>query len=344
MDTNNSSGYLLTSSPHVHSDTTTQKIMGSVLVALLPEMLAGVVFFGVPAFITIITCITSCILFEYLFQRLTKQPIVVANLSAMVTGAMLSLVLPPTTPIWQAILGSLVAIVIAKGLFGGLGCNVFNPALTGRAALFISFPMAMGSNWVVPERLAKTFESVVLDSEGREVAVKTVVDVVASSTPLATVATEGFTANWKLCLQYFMGYKAGCIGEVSILLILVSFAYLLYEKIIDPRATISFVATVFVATFFYSLNKGLSIAAQQAILSLLTGGIMFGAVFMVTDYSTAPVTKTGRIIFGLGCGIITFLIRKFGGYPEGVMFSILIMNAFAPLLNNFTGRMYGHGK
>lgn len=338
------SNYLLTSSPHVSAGLSTQKIMGCVVVALTPQCIAGIVFFGIPAFITIITCITSCILFEFLFQKATKQKVTVANLSAMVSGMMLSLVLPPTIPIWQAMLGSLVAVVVAKGLFGGLGSNVFNPALTGRAALFISFPVTMGSTWVVPERIAKTFEKAIIDDAGNTISFKTVIDTVAEATPLATSSADGFIANGKLFLQYLVGYKAGCIGEVSILLILISAAYLLYEHIIDIRAPVAMLATVFIATFFYSINKGANIAAQQALLSLLTGGVMFGSVFMVTDYATTPVTKLGRIVFGVGCGLITFLIRKFGSYPEGVMFSILIMNAFAPLLNNLTGRMYGYKK
>lgn len=336
--------YILSSSPHFHGGLSTQRIMLTVIIALLPEVIAGVIFFGLPALAVIVACVASCVLFEYIFCRATHQDNTVSNFSAIVTGILLAMVCPPTLPIWQAILGGAFAILVAKCLFGGLGNNTFNPALTGRAFLFISFPATMGAAWIVPKKIAKTFIKAVLDDAGNYVREETVVDVVASATPLAGVANVDPAHFSSTFLQYFIGYKAGCIGEVSILLILISAIFLIYEHIIDLRAPIAMIATVFVASFFYSVSHGFLMACQQAVLSLLTGGLLFGAVFMVTDYSTTPVTKRGRIVFGLGCGLITFLVRKFGGYPEGVMFSILIMNAVAPLLNNLTSPMYGYLK
>lgn len=311
----------LSSSPHFSGGLSTQKIMACVLIALLPECISGVIFFGFHALFVILVSVLASVLFEAGFQIITRQKIVVKNLSACVTGVMLALVCPPSTPLWMVVLGDLVAIVVAKGLFGGIGSNVFNPALTGRAVLFISFPVAMGQAWTA-NRLA--------------------LDATSGATPLALIAKNEISGNFLTYTQYFFGYKGGCIGEVSVLLLLFSFFFLLSMKIIDWRAPVTFVATVILLTFFVNLPKGFEVALQKAILSILTGGVAFGATFMVTDYATTPVTKGGRLVFGCGCGVITFLIRQFGSYPEGVMFSILIMNAVAPFLNNITGRMYGY--
>ena len=302
----------LSSSPHFTQGLSTQRLMLTVLVALLPECVFGVLYFGPHALALILACVAACAVFEYLFQRITKQKVVVSNLSCCVSGVMLALVLPSTTPIWMAVLGSFVAMVVAKGLFGGIGSNVFNPALTGRAFMFISFPAALGAAWFDPA-----------------------VDAVSSATVLSGIKAGSFVATPDVYLQFFLGNKAGCIGEVSALLIVLSFVYLLFVKVIDWRAPLAMVATVALCTL---------LSGGDVLLSLLTGGLLFAAVFMVTDYATAPVTKPGRLVFGAGCGLVTFLIRKWGGYPEGVMFSILIMNAIVPFLNNLTSRMYGYGK
>ena len=319
-------GFFLSSSPHFKAKFDTQKVMAMVLIALLPECIYGCIIFGIGAVITIITSVIGAIGFEALFQKITKQRIVVKNLSAAVTGVLLALVLPPTAPIWMILLGDAVAVIVAKGLFGGLGSNVFNPALTGRAFLFLSFPAAIGAKWIDPVEYKMGF------------------DGITSATVLSQVKADTFFADSDTILQLFLGNRAGCIGETSILLILISFVLLLVCRIIDWRAPLTMVGTVAVLTFVTSLGGGIQAAGEAVLLSLLTGGLIFGATFMITDYSTAPVTKPGRLIFGAGAGLITFLIRKFGGYPEGVMFSILIMNAVAPLLNNFTSRMYGYGK
>lgn len=324
--------FYLSSSPHFTFGLSTQKIMMAVLIALLPECIAGVLFFGIKALVTILVSVASCVLFEFLFQKLTKQPIMVSNLSACVSGVMLALVCPPTIPVWMIVIGAAVAVVVAKGLFGGIGSNVFNPALTGRAVLFISFPLAMGAEWMLPKKMTEA-----LSAAGK-------LDAVSSATPLSQIAGGTFTAEAGTYLEYFLGYKGGCIGETSVLLIFISFLFLLTVQVIDWRAPVAMVGTVVAASFLAALPSGINEACRSAVLSVLTGGLAFGAVFMVTDYATTPVTKPGRLLFGFGCGLITFLIRKFGGYPEGVMFSILIMNAVAPCLNNVTSRMYGYGK
>lgn len=319
----------LSSSPNFTKGLTTQKTMAAVLIALLPECIAGVVFFGIKALITIIVSVVSCVFFEWLFQKVTKQKIVISNLSACVTGVMLALVCPPTIPWWMIVLGAAVAIIIAKGLFGGIGSNVFNPALTGRAVLFISFPAVMGASWLLPKTAA--YSSVQMDA-------------ISSATILSEL--KAGTVEKIDFLEYFLGSTSGCIGETSVLLILISFIFLLLIKVIDWRAPFGMICTLALCSFIYGFCKDSSIssAVNEVLISLLTGGVAFGACFMVTDYATTPVTKPGRMVFGAGCGLITFLIRKFGGYPEGVMFSILIMNSVAPFLNNLKIRMYGYGK
>lgn len=309
----------ISSSPHFSEGLSTQKIMMVVLLALLPEVVAGVVVFGFKALVTVLVSVLGCVIFEALFQKVTCQKIRINDLSCAVSGVLLALVLPSTTPVWMVLLGDLVAMVVAKGLFGGIGSNVFNPALTGRAVLFISFPAAIGANWAVPG-----------------------MDAVSSATVLSQIksgALESFDY-----MSYFLGNRAGCIGETSVLLIVLSFIFLAAVRIIDWRAPLAMVGTVAVCTFLSGLGNGFTSALNDVVVALLTGGLLFGATFMITDYATSPITAPGRLVFGAGAGLITFLIRKFGGYPEGVMFSILIMNAVAPHLNNLTDRMYGYGK
>ena len=302
----------LSSSPHFTEGLSTQKVMLTVIISMLPECIAGVMFFGAAALVRILVSVASCVAFEGLYQKITKQKIRISNLSAVVSGILLALVIPSTTPVWMVVLGALVAMVVAKGLFGGIGSNVFNPALTGRAFMFISFPAAMGACWFNPE-----------------------IDAVSGATILSQIKNGAVTATPDLYMQYFLGNRAGCIGETSILLILISFLFLFSTHIIDWRAPVAMVATTALCTL---------LSGGDVLLALLTGGLLFGATFMVTDYATSPLTGYGRLVFGFGCGLITFLIRKLGGYPEGVMFSILIMNCFTPFLNNLTRRMYGYGK
>lgn len=336
----------ISSSPHFSQGNSTQKIMAGVLIALLPEVVAGTIFFGLRALLVVLFSVLGCVFWEALFQKITKQKIVVKNLSAAVSGVMLALVLPSTVPFWQVFLGDFVAMVIAKGLFGGIGSNVFNPALTGRAFLFISFPAAIGAKWFDPdlvprihrELLAKGLSAEQIDA----MSAATTWDGITSATVLSKI--KAGTLEHFDFLQFFIGNRAGCIGETSAMLILISFIFLLLTKIIDWRAPLAMVGTFALCTFFAGISGGISKAISDVGIALLTGGILFGATFMITDYATAPVTKLGRLVFGAGSGLITFLIRKFGGYPEGVMFSILIMNSIVPFLNNLTERMYGYGK
>ncbi len=328
----------LSSSPHFKGHWSTKGIMMGVLFCLLPECAAGVYFFGVRALLTILISVVSCVLFEALFQIITKQPVVIKNLSAAVTGVLLALVLPSTTPVWMTILGAFVAVVIAKGLFGGIGSNVFNPALTGRAVLFISFPSVLGASWLNTQASINKWS--LAESSLNNL------DAISSATVLSQVKAGTFTGNKEMWLQYLFGNRSGCIGETAIALIILSFLLLALGRIIDWRAPLGMVASAALATFIYSLAKSgdAAFAGSSVITALLSGGLLFGATFMITDYATAPVTKWGRFVFGCGAGLITFLIRTFGNYPEGVMFSILIMNAVAPFLNNLTGRKYGYGK
>ncbi len=318
----NNKFFVSNSSPHFKFTVDTQKIMISVLIALLPQVLAGIQFFGLDAVRTVLVSVAGCVGFEALFQWCTKQKIVVGNFSSAVTGVMLALVLPPTAPIWMILIGDFVAIVIAKGLFGGLGSNIFNPALTGRAFLFLSFPAAMGSKFYDPY-----FDS-----------------VTGATSTLKDIKDGIFYADTSTYLQYFIGNRGGCIGETSILMILISLIFLIIFKVIDWRTPVTMIATVVGLTFITTLGEGFSQACNNALIEILAGGLVFGATFMATDYATTPVTSLGRVIFGFGAGLITLLIRKFGSYPEGVMFAILIMNAFSPLLNNLTARKYGYGK
>lgn len=303
---------ILSSSPHISSGRKTQALMFTVMASLIPECVYGVVIFGIPALITILASVASAVLFEFLFNLLAKKKQTVSDGSAIITGILLALVLPPTIPVWQTVLGAAFGIIVAKSLFGGLGSNVWNPALTGRAFLFVSFPVAMGSAWITP-----------------------LPDAVSTATILPAIKSGAFTPSREIYLQYFFGNRAGCIGETSILLILISFVFLLATRTIDWRAPFAMVATTVLLTW---------ISGGDILMALLSGGLIFGATFMVTDYVTAPVTKPGRLIYGAGCGLITFLIRKLGGYPEGVMFSILIMDSLAPFLNKITRRKYGYKK
>ena len=330
----------LSSSPHSFSKLGTGNTMLMVIIALLPLCVKGVFLYGLSAFLVILTSIITCVVSEVLFQLATKQKIRVKDCSAIVTGILLALVCPPSVPLWQVALGGVFAIIVAKEFFGGIGSNVFNPALAGRAFMFVSFPTTMGATWLNPTNgtvisyaAAQSSATSAATSAATSVAAAPVVDAVSSSTLLSRInEAELTTQNY---LDFFLGNRAGCIGESSIILILLAFIFLSVTQIIDWKIPLTMVATVVIATL---------IAGGDVLMSVMAGGLLFGAVFMITDYATTPVTMWGRIIFAFGCGLITFLIRQFGGYPEGVMFSILIMNAVAPFLNRIVPRKYGYGK
>lgn len=309
----------LSSSPHIASKIKTVHVMWAVVLSLLPETVWGVILFGIPALVTICSSVATAILAEFLFNLICKKRQSAFDGSAAITGLLLALVLPPTIPVWQTILGAAFAIIVAKQLFGGLGSNVWNPALTGRAFLVASFPAAMGNAWISP--LPDATSSATILSTLKQA------DALTSATPVGASAPD--------YLALFFGRQAGCIGESSILLILISALFLIGSRIVDWRTPVFMVGTFAVLMFA---------SGGDVLAHVLSGGLVFGAVFMATDYVTTPVTSYGRIVFGAGCGLLTFLIRKFGGYPEGVMFSILIMNSLTPFLNKLAPRKYGYKK
>ena len=304
----------ISSSPPVHSPVTTQTIMRDVLIALTPALIGSVCFFGFRALLVTLISVASCVFFEWLWCKLMKKNCKVYDLSACVTGVLLAFVCPPTIPYWTIILGDLFAIILVKMLFGGIGRNIVNPALAGRAFMF-SWPMAM-STWVKVglEHAANPFTSA---------------DIVTEATPLAAMHQGNLpdVTVW----DAFLGNVGGCIGETSALLLLVGFVYLLARKVISARIPLAYIGTVAVLAFLFPLNgqDNLSWMAYQ----LCTGGLMLGAIFMATDYVTSPVTKLGQVVFGIGCGVLTIVIRYFGGYNEGVSYAILIMNCFVVLLD-----------
>lgn len=316
----------LSSSPHYALPITTRHVMFSVVAALLPVAAYGVYLFGISALITILVSVGSTVIFEALFRLAIKQDVRIRDFSAVITGLLLAMVLPPSTPFWMTILGAFFAIVVAKEFFGGLGANVFNPALSGRAFLLVSFTTPL-TTWMAPRMAVIT-------------------DAVSTATPLSFLkpaegailtageiaAKTGFSSSADLYWNLFLGNRAGSIGESGIFLILLAFIILVLVKVIDWRAPLSMMVTAVVASALMGVDP---------LLALLSGGLVFGAVFMATDYATSPVTPKGRLLFGAGCGLITALIRVFGGYPEGVMFSILIMNALVPFLNKIITRKYG---
>lgn len=291
-------------SPHIRAKDTTAAIMRDVLIALLPAVVASVVFFGWRALLVEVFCVAACVGLEWLFQWGMKRPVTVSDCSAAVTGLILALNLPVGIPLWMALVGCAVAIIVVKQLFGGLGHNFANPAITARIVMFLAFSSAMAA-WVSPN----------------------LVDAVSSATPLAGLkqgALEGYTP-----LQLFLGAVPGCIGETSALALLLGGVYLLARRVITWHTPVVFIATVFVAALLY---RGLDFALAE----ILAGGLFLGAIFMATDYATTPSTAWGRVFFGLGCGAITVLIRFAGNYPEGVSFSILLMNILTPYLSQWT--------
>ncbi|MDP4240091.1 MAG: RnfABCDGE type electron transport complex subunit D [Bacteroidota bacterium] len=306
---------IISPSPHVHSgDTISNKMIG-VFIALLPAYVAGLYFFGLGALIISVTAVLSCLLFEYLIQRfILKGPVTITDGSAALTGLLLAFNLPSNLPVWIVIIGSLVAIGIAKMSFGGLGNNPFNPALVGRVFLLISFPAQM-TTWPKPVPWNPAY-----------------LDAVTAATPLALL--KGQITEIPSALNLFLGNMGGSIGEVSALALLIGFIYLLIRKIITWHIPVSILFTVFVFTgILHYTNPETYIGTP--VFHLLTGGILLGAIFMATDYVTSPMNPRGMLLYGLGIGVITVLIRVFGSYPEGVSFAILIMNAFTPLINKY---------
>ncbi|MBQ9112097.1 MAG: RnfABCDGE type electron transport complex subunit D [Clostridia bacterium] len=287
---------LVSPSPHVRARHSTRSIMLDVVIALVPALVASAVIFGWRALLVVAFCVGWCVVAEYIFERICKRPVTVGDLSAVVTGMLLGLNLPVSIPLWQAAVGSIVAIVVVKQLFGGIGRNFANPAITARIVMVISFAESMSDF--------------------------SVNDAVSSATPLSG-------GEMPSVLRLFLGDYGGCLGETCALALIIGGVYLVARRVITWHTPVVFVATVFVLTWLLGENP---------VEQVLTGGLLLGAIFMATDYSTTPSTKWGKVIFGLGCGVITVLIRVFGNYPEGVSFAILFMNILTPYISTLTKR------
>ena len=303
----------ISSSPHVHSPVTTQTIMRDVLIALAPALIGSVVLFGFRALLVTLISAAACVFFEWAYAKLTKTSCKIYDLSAVVTGVLLAFVCPVTIPYWCIIIGDFFAMIVVKAIFGGIGRNIVNPALAGRAFMF-SYPALM-TRWVKPgfQNAAGIFNTV---------------DAVTGATPLAQMG-KGMLPEATVS-ELFLGNIGGCIGETSVLLLLLGLLYLLARKVITLRIPVSFIGTVAVLTFLFPQGND---NFQWMVAQLFSGGLFLGAIFMATDYVTSPLTKMGQIVFGIGCGVLTVVIRYFGGYPEGVSYAILIMNCCVVLLD-----------
>ncbi len=307
---------IVTESPHVRGKKTTSSIMLDVIIALLPALLAGIIVFGYRALVLTVVTVASAMLFEWLWCKILKKSSTLGDCSAALTGLLLAMNLPVTMPFWMAIVGSLFAIVVVKQFFGGLGHNFMNPALAARAFLLTSWAQSM-TTWTAPFTKINLFSNV---------------DVVTSATPL-TLIKEGTIENLPSYLDMFIGNIGGCIGEVSTIALLIGAAYLLAKRIISIRIPAAYVITFSIMIFVFGGESGFF--SGNPLLHLLSGGLILGAVFMATDYVTTPYTTKGQIVFGIGCGIITAVIRLFGGYPEGATYAILLMNIASPLIDKF---------
>ena len=296
----------LSVSPHIHSGRSTRRIMLDVLIALLPAAATGVVIFGLTSLIVIASCVIGCVGFEALFYLIRKKPIPVGDLSAAVTGLLLALNLPANTPWWQCLIGALFAMVVVKGLFGGLGYNPVNPAITARVFMLVAFGTMAKAAFPV--------------------------DAVSSATPLASEEATSL-------MDLFLGNHGGAIGETCAAALLLGGIYLIVRRVITWHIPVAFIGTVFLTSFLME-----SMDPMAGLAAVLSGGLLIGAIFMATDYVTSPATPWGKIIFGLGAGLITFLIRYFGVYPEGVSFAILFMNIITPYISSWTKRkVFGVG-
>ena len=294
----------VTAAPHIHSGASTNRIMLDVIVALLPVTVASVVIFGLQSLLIIAACVISAVAAEFVFDLAVGKKSTIGDFSAVVTGLLLALNLSTNVPVWQCVVGSVFAIVCVKCFFGGLGCNFANPAIAGRVFMLLTFSQVAGG------------------------ANPTIVDVTTSATPLELLAKGEEVPS---LLNMFLGLHGGAIGETCAAALLIGFVYLLVRKVITWHTPVVFIATVFVC---YLVATGFDVTA--ALYQVLAGGLMIGAIFMATDYVTTPINTKGRVVFALGCGVITFIIRFFCAYPEGVSFSILIMNILAPYIEKWT--------
>jgi len=305
---------IASSSPHIRSEETTQKIMLDVLIALLPALIASIFYFGFKSLFLVVASVASAVATEIALQKIMKKPVTVSDLSAVVTGILLAFNIPPTAPLWIPVMGSAFAIAIVKQIFGGIGFNFMNPALAGRAFLMSSWPTRMMSEWIDP-----------------------VTDAITSATPLAII--KG-TAEGQLpsLMNMLLGRIPGCLGETSSILLIVGGVYLIYRGVIKWIIPVVYIGTV--AILAVLVGDG-----SLVLYHVLGGGLILGAFFMATDYVTSPVTDKGKIIYAVGAGMLTMMIRKLGGYPEGVSYSILLMNIVTPMIDKYvTPKLFGGAK
>jgi len=315
---------IISPSPHVHSGDSVKKNMYGVIIALIPTLAASLWLFGLGALVVTVTSVAACILFEYLIERyLMKVPSTISDGSAVITGLLLAFNVPSNLPVWIVLIGALVAIGIGKMSFGGLGNNPFNPALVGRVFLLISFPVQM-TLW--PKPLVN--QAAYLDATTGATPLGIVKEGLKNGEPLSDLMKQVPSF-----VDMFLGEMGGSIGEVAALAILIGLAYMLYKKIITWHIPVSVLGTIYIFAGILHIANPEEYAGP--LFQLLTGGALLGAVFMATDYVTSPMSKKGMIIFGMGIGLITVLIRVFGAYPEGMSFAILIMNAFVPLIDKY---------
>lgn len=295
---------MITPSPHFRDDINTRKIMLTVATALLPALVMSIFYFGIRALLLTAVCVVSCVVFEYLFAKVTKKPVTISDCSAVVTGVILAFNVPVTLPFWMAVFGSFIAIVVVKCLFGGIGCNFANPAATARIFLLVSFGNQM-THWIAPHAA---------------------IDAVATATPLKLISagqTDQLPSLWNMLI----GNRGGSLGETCALALIVGGLYLIWNGVIGWQIPVTLIGSVFVFALLFG---------QDPFYAVLSGGVMIGAFFMATDYSTSPVTTKGKVIFAIGIGFITMVIRVFCNYPEGMSFAILLMNILVPHIDSLT--------
>ena len=321
MDKKTYSNLVVSSAPHLVTNMDTTRIMLMVLIGLAPSFLVSVYVFGARVIALTAVCVAASMFFEWAWNKLMHKTQTVGDLSAAVTGTLIAFNVPAGLPYWIAIVGCFVAVIVVKQLFGGMGKNIVNPAITARVVLFISFATEM-TTWPLPRMAA---------------------DATSTATPLGVLAEGG--AELPSNMQMFLGFIGGSMGEVSAIALLIGGLFLIWKKIISPIIPCCFIGTVFLFALIYYGATGEGEALQMAVFHVLAGGVMLGAFFMATDYVTSPLLPMGKVIFGIGCGLITMIIRLWGQYPEGVSFSILIMNCLTPLIENFCQkRLYGGAK
>lgn len=301
------SNIIVTSSPHITDKRTTRSIMADVIIALVPAMIASIILFGFRALLVLIVTVAACVIGEYVTRRILKRPNSLGDLTAVITGVLLALNLPASLPLWMAAVGGLIAIIVVKQLFGGVGYNFVNPAIAGRIVLLVSFSQYM-SNWTEP-----------LAWLGG-----TTADTVSAATPLAIMEAGGDLPS---LLDMFLGIRAGSMGETSILALIIGGIYLCIRRVITPVIPVCFIGATVILT---------TIGGGNPLYEFMSGGLVLGAIFMATDYTTSPMNVKGQIVFGIGCGVITAVIRLFASLPEGVSYSILLMNILVPHIENIT--------